>query len=327
MFKKIGIFTLCLLLVSSFVAAEVVMKFGHSMPTNTPRHQSLLKFKEMVEERSKGEIKVELYPSGQLGNESEMIEMLKMATLEGFRGGVFAAQAPKLELYTMPFLFSNIENIYKITRGPIGEKIAKTAEENGLKILATGDGGGFRQMSNNVRPIVTPDDMKGLKMRTPPMASIIKTMEALGANPVSIPYVETYMALKTGVADGQENPFVNIATMKFHEVQKYLTVMNYQFHPEPFSVSLSWFNSLSPEHQKIIEDAAKEAIIYSDSLIKGAADEAFETIKAAGVEIVTLTDEQKKPFIEKVQSVYEAFVQEGVFTMEELQEIQKILNE
>lgn len=327
MFKKIGIFTLCVLLVSSFVAAEVLMKFGHSMPTNTPRHQSLLKFKEWVEERSNGEITVELYPSGQLGNESEMIEMLKMATLEGFRGGVFAAQAPKLELYTMPFLFNNIEDIYKITRGPIGDKIAKTAEENGIKILATGDGGGFRQFTNNVHPIVTPEDMKGLKMRTPPMTSIIKTMEALGANPVSIPYVETYMALKTGVADGQENPFVNIATMKFHEVQKYLTVVNYQFHPEPFSVSLDWFNSLSPEHQKIVEDAAKETIAYSDSLIKGAADEAFQTIKDAGLEITTLTEEQKKPFIDKVQAVYDYFVEEGVFTMEELQEIRDALSE
>jgi len=124
----------------------------------------------------------------------------------------------------------------------VGERIAQTAEANGLKILATGDGGGLRNITNNVRPITSPDDLKGLKMRTPPITSIIKIMEALGANPVSIPYAETYMALKTGVADGQENPFINIATMKFHEVQKYMTVVNYQFHPETFPVSLTWFN-------------------------------------------------------------------------------------
>lgn len=325
--KKMMVVLVGLLMISSLVSAEVVMKVGHSMPTETPRHQSLLKFEEMVEANSNGEIQVEIYPSGQLGNESEMIEMMKLGSLEAFRGGVFEAQTPKLELYTMPFLFNTTEDIYKITRGPIGEKIAATAEANGLKILATGDAGGFRNFTNNVRPITKPEDMEGLKMRTPPVTSIIKTMEALGANPVSIPYVETYMALKTGVADGQENPFVNIATMKFHEVQKYLTIINYQFHPEPFTVGLDWFNSLSEEHQNIVQDAAKEALILSDSLIAGAAEKALATIQAAGLEINELTPEQKQPFIEKAQAVYDFYNEKGTITMEELDEIRNALNE
>lgn len=297
------------------------------MPTNTPRHQSLLKFKEVVETNSNKEILVEIYPSGQLGNESEMVEMMKLGSIEGFRGGPFEAIAPKLELYLMPFLINDTQDIYKVTRGPIGERIAATAEANGLKILATGNGGGLRNFTTNIRPITKPEDMKGLKMRTPPMTSIIKTMEALGASPVSIPYIETYLALKTGVADGQENPFINIATMKFHEVQKYLTIVNYQFHPEPFTINLAWFNSLSPEHQKIVQDAAKETIIFSDNLIDGASEEAFNTIKASGVEINVLTEEQKQPFIEKVQAVYDFYIEKGIFTMEELQEIRATLNQ
>ena len=325
--KKMIVCMLCTLLISSFAAAEVVIKVGHSMPTETPRHQSLLKFEELVEANSNGELQVEIYPSGQLGNESEMIEMLKLGSLEVFRGGVFEAQTPKVVLYTMPFLFNTTEEIYKITRGPIGEKIANSAEERGLKVLATGDGGGFRQFTNNTHPITSPDDMKGLKMRTPPVTSIIKTMEALGASPVSIPYVETYMALKTGVADGEENPFVNIATMKFHEVQKYLTVINYQFHPELFTVGLDWFNSLSPEHQTIVQDAAKASIALSDSLIDGAAEKAFNTIKESGVEINFLTPEQKLPFIEKAQAVYDFYIGEGIITMEDLDEIRNTLKE
>jgi C4-dicarboxylate-binding protein DctP len=263
-----------------------------------------------------------------LGNESEMVELMQLGNIEAFRGGVYESQCPMLDIYTMPFMFKDLKAIQKITRGPIGEKIAQNAETKGLKILATGDGGGFRNLTNNVRAIRTPEDMKGLKMRTPPLESIIETMKALGANPVSIPYVEVYMALKTGVADGQENPFVNIATMKFHEVQKYMTVVNYQFHPEPFTVNLEWFNSLSPELQEIIQTTAKEVLVMHDDMIDGAAQEAFDTIKNAGVEITFLTDEERQPFIDQVQSVYDYYTEEkGLFSKADLDEIRQAVQE
>lgn len=301
-------------------ADPITMKIGHSQPTETPRHQSLLKFKEMVEEKSNKSILVEIYPSAQLGNESEMIEQVKMGTLQGVRAGVFDAVAPELLIYTMPFLFEDIESFQAVAAGPIGEAIGKNAEKNGIKVLATGDAGGFRNITNNTRPVTKPEDLEGLKMRTPPVESIIKTMEALGANPVSIPYVEVYMGLKTGLADGQENPFVNIATMKFHEVQKYCTVVNYQVHPDPFNVNLEWFNSLSAEHQKLLKECATEMMKISDQMMTDANVESFDLIKNS-LEIYELTDEERQVFIDKVQPVYDYYIEQGLFTMEDIEAI------
>lgn len=302
----------------------VVMKVAHAQPEHTPRHKSYVRFKELVEERSNGTIEVEIYPHGELGVEHDVTEQVKLGTIQSTRSGSFEMITPKLLIYTMPFLFEDVEGLRKITRGPLGEKlVAKDAEKNGFKLLATGDAGYFRHFTNNVRPIETPEDMEGLKMRTPPIESIIKTMEALGANPVSIPYAEVYMALKTGVADGQENPFINIEAMKFHEVQKYLTVVNYQWHPDPFVVNLEWYNNLKPEHQKIVKEAAVEAMEYNDSMMKSASEEAFNKIKDSFDEITRLTDQQRQVFIDAVQPVYDYYINKGLFSMAELEQIRE----
>ncbi|TCO74546.1 TRAP transporter substrate-binding protein [Marinisporobacter balticus] len=302
-------------------AQPIVMKVGHTHSAGTPRYQSFEKFKEMVEERSNGAIKVEIYPSGQLGNEQEMIEQAKLGTIQGVRAGRFDDVATELLVYTMPFLFDDVESFQKVTRGEIGKKIAKAAEKNNIIILSTGDAGGFRNITNNVRPIKSPEDLKGLKIRTPGVESIIKTMETFGANPVSIPYVETYMSLKTGVADGQENPCVNIESMKFDEVQKYMSVIEYQVHPDPFYVNLEWFNSLSKENQDLVQKAAEDMTSISDEMTTKANVEALEKIKA-NLEVNVLTDEEKEKFKELAKPVYDYFVNEkGYFTQELIDEI------
>ena len=166
--------------------------------------------------------------------------------------------------------------------------------------------------------------MKGLKMRTPPVESIIKAMEAMGANPVSIAYAETYMALKTGVADGQENPFMNIATMKFHEVQKYLTVINYQFHPEPFCVSPAWFNGLDKDLQQILTDGAWLYTDVQNKLREGTNEKWFKVIKDSGVQIYEPTAAERKLFIEACKPVYDFYIKKGTFTQSELDAVRKI---
>lgn len=295
----------------------IVMKVGHSQPTTTPRHKSFLEFEKIVEERSNGRIQVEIYPSGQLGNEPEMIEAVKMGSIQGVRAGRFDDVATELLVYTMPFLFDNVESFQKAARGDIGQKISKAAEKNNIVILATGDAGGFRNITNNVKPIKSPEDLKGLKIRTPGVESIIKTMEALGANPVSVPYVETYMALKTGVADGQENPFVNIESMKFNEVQKYLTVINYQVHPDPFYVSKSWFDTLSKEDQELLTKAAEDMMVISDKMMIEGNKEAFEKIKDS-LEVTELTPEEVDEFRKLAKPVYDYFINEKKYFSQDL---------
>ena len=304
-------------------AKPIVMKIGHSFTTETSRHISLLKFKEMVETRSNGRMKVELYPSSQLGSEMEMLEAVKMGTLEGLRCGPFEDAATELLIYTMPFLFSDMDSVHRVTRGEITQKIIKNTEKNGIKVLAVGDSGEFRQFSNNVRPITKPEDMKGLKMRTPPMESIVKIISTLGGNPVSIPFNETYMALKTGVADGQENPYPNIDSMKFYEVQKYLSVVNYQYHAEMMYVPLTWFNSLSADLQKIVVDAAKEHMLLSDTLLIEESTKSRDLLYSKMI-VNELTDAQRQVFIDRVQPVYDYYIKKGVFTQNDIDEIRRV---
>jgi len=290
----------------------IVMKVGHSHSTEAPRHVSLLKFEELVEEKTGGVVDVQIFPSAQLGTEQEMVEAVKIGTLQCARAGMFDLVTNQLSIYMMPFLFDDVESFQEIARGPIGEKIAATANEVGIEIIATGDAGGFRQWTNNIRPIKTPADMKGLKIRAPGVVTIQESMTAFGANVVSIPYTETYQALKTGVADGQENPYVNINDMKFYEVQKYLTVANYQVHPDPLYVNKEWLDSLDADIKQGIVDSAKEMYVYSDQLMIDANKEAYDVIVESGVEVYELTNEERQMFIDAAQPVYDKFIADGI---------------
>ena len=301
----------------------VVMKIGHSFPENTSRHQSLLSFKENVEAKSNGAILVEIYPSGQLGKEMEMMEAVKLGALEGLRCGPFEDAAPELLIYTMPFLFSDMDAVHRVTRSDVTKEIVKATEKNGIKVLAVGDSGEFRQFTNNERPITKPADLKGLKMRTPPMESIVKIMETLGGNPVSIPFSETYMALKTGVADGEENPYTNIDKMKFYEVQKYLSVVNYQYHAEMLYVPLDWFNGLSSDLQDILVECAQDHMMVNDELLAAESLASYEVLKD-NMDVNVLNDSQRQVFIDAVQPVYDYYIGKGVFSQADINEIRKV---
>ncbi len=142
---------------------------------------------------------------------------------------------------------------------------------------------------------------------------------------MAIAYAETYMALKTGVADGQENPFMNIVTMKFHEVQKYMTVVHYMFNPEPFCVNLEWFDSLKPEYQKIIADGAWVYTKEQNAMRANTSDMYLQIIEDAGVEVYYPTPEEYAQFAAKCKSVYAKYIERGDFTQEDLDEVRAIV--
>lgn len=311
-----------LILSGSVFAADYVMKIGHSQSVKTPRHKACVYFKSIVERETDSRVEVKIYPSNQLGTEAEMLESVKMGAIQATLGGQFEAASPKLLIYTMPFLFEDISAVHDIIRGPIGDKIAAAAEANDIKILATGVAGGLRNFSNNERAIETPVDMDGLKMRTPPIDSIIKTIEAIGGNPVSVPYAELYMALKTGVADGQENPFTNMVDKKLYEVQKYLTIVNYQFHPSPLYASLDWYNALDSELQVTLKKCADKMMIYNDELNREATEDSFAVLKKE-MEVNYLTEEQRQRFIDQSQAVYDYYIEQGFFSQAEIDEIRE----
>ena len=304
-------------------AKTYVFKYANTQSETHPRSQSMVFFKNMLEKASSGQITVELYFSGVLGKEAEVLDMVKMGTVQGCRGGLFERANKKYLMYTLPFLFEDADSVVAVMRSDLGKKINEGAMTNGFYIPATGVAGGMRNITNSKRPIAAVADLKGLKMRTPPIDVTIRTFKALGANPQQVAYTETYMALKTGVVDGQENPFSNAVDMKFYEAQKYLSVVNWQVHPDPFYVNPAWYNAL-PDDLKAVFDAVSEAtMIYSDTIWLNSEQKYFNILKDK-LEVNFTTPEDRSGFVEGVKSVWQYYVDEGYFSWDEIVAARKI---
>ena len=294
-----------------------VFKYANTQSENHPRSQSMVFFKNTLEKASAGRIKVELYFSGVLGKEAEVLEMVKLGTVQGCRGGLFERANKKYLMYTLPFLFANADKVVAVMRSDIGQQINKGAMANGFYIPATGVAGGMRNITNSKRPVASVADLKGLKMRTPPIDVTIRTFKALGANPQQIAYTETYMALKTGVVDGQENPFSNAVDMKFYEAQKYLSVVNWQVHPDPCFVNLAWYKALPDDLKAIFDGVAEATMIYSDTTWLNSEQGYFNILKDK-LEVNFLTPQGREGFVEGVKGVWQYYVDEGYFTWDEI---------
>ena len=298
-------------------AKDYLFKYANTQSENHPRSKSMVFFKNILEKASNGKIKVELYFSGVLGKEAEVLDMVKLGTVQGCRGGLFERANKKYLLYTLPFLFEDADKVVAVMRSDLGREINKGAMANGFYIPATGVAGGMRNITNSKRPIATVADLKGLKMRTPPIDVTIRTFKALGANPQQVAYTETYMALKTGVVDGQENPFSNAVDMKFYEAQKYLSVVNWQVHPDPFYVNPAWYKSL-PDDLKAIFDAVAEAtMIYSDTIWLNSETGYYNILKDK-LKVNHMDPKDRPGFLNGVKGVWQYYVDEGYFTWDEI---------
>ena len=302
-----------------------VMMVGHAQPEGNPRYVSMEQFAADVAEKTNGHVTVEVFGNGQLGTEKEMLEQVVQGVTQGMRGGQFDF-SPRLLMFTLPFLANNREEVTALLQSDLAKKVSAEAEATtGTVIINLCDAGGYRQFSNNTRQITKPEDLKGLKMRTNGMKTIDLTFKALGATTTSIPYADLYMGLKTAIADGQENPWVNVEGMKFYEVQKYFTQVNYQFHPDPFYVNAEWWNSLPEEFRTILSECATAMGEYNDQLIDQNSDAAKQVVIDAGCEVYIPTAEELAAFQEACQPVYAQAVAEGICTQEELDEMLAIV--
>ncbi|MFW6250428.1 MAG: TRAP transporter substrate-binding protein [Alkalispirochaetaceae bacterium] len=303
-----------------------VFKYSNSQSENHPRSKSMVQFKEELEAASDGRIEVELYFGGVLGKEAEVLDQVKLGTIQGCRGGLFERANPKYLLYTLPFMFEDPDQVTFLMRSEFGQEINAGAMENGFYIPATGVAGGMRNVTNSVRPIETAEDIEGLKMRTPPIDVTIRTFEALGANPQQVAYTDTYMALKTGVVDGQENPFSNIVDMKFYEAQEYLSLLNWQVHPDPFYVNPGWYDSLPADLKEVFDEVAAETIEYSDEIWLASEFSFLEELEKH-LEVNEITAANRESFVERVQSVWQYYVDEGYFTQADIDRALAIVNQ
>jgi TRAP-type transport system periplasmic protein len=267
-------------------AQAVKLSLGHGNPVGSPRHTAALKFAEVAKAKSGGRIEVTVAPSGQLGDDAAMVTAMRTGALDisANSQGAVANTVPEYAAFGMPFLFADLPQAWKIMDGPVGKELADKSAEKGLIVLGYWDNG-IRHMSNNKRPLVKPEDLKGLKMRTPPDSVTVDIMQSLGAEAQQIKFSELYVALQQGVVDGQENPLTNIASAKLNEVQKFITLTGHKYEMTPFLMSKRTWDRLSDGDRKAVQDAATEATTLQRKLSKEADDSLVAELKSKGVQI------------------------------------------
>lgn len=251
------------LLATASAQAETRITAGTEATEGSLVYEIMKRFEQEIETRSGGEVDFVLVPGGQLGKDIDMINGMKLGTHEmTLACSPVQSVEPKLGIFEAPFLITNRDQARAIALGPIGDELMASLTEKGIIGLTLTELG-FRQITNNVRPILTIDDIAGLKIRIPNSPFRQATYKALGANPTPIAFGETYAALRQGVVDGQENPLPSIFGAKFHEVQKYVTMANYLFTPCTIMASPVYFNGWSPEVQTWVRESARAAAEYS----------------------------------------------------------------
>ncbi len=288
--------------VSAFAGSKIVLKLGHIAEPSNPYGMGADFFAQQVAKKSKGEIEIKVFPSSQLGAQKELIEGLIYGTLDMTLTGTaeLGTFQPQMALFDMPFLFKDRKHAYKAL-DTVGMDMGKVLEPKGLKLLGYMENG-IRHVTNNVRPVKTPADMKGLKIRVMNNKVYIEMIKALGASPTPMAFSELYSAMQQGTVDGQENPSAHIYTKRFYEVQKYASLTAHAYAPEPMLISMSTWNKLTDKQRAIIQEAAKESIDWQRKLSAKEDEEFWNKIRATGKIQVIKVDRQ--PFIDATKDVY-----------------------
>lgn len=287
-------------------AQALKLTLGHGAAVGNPRHEASVKFAEVLKAKTAGRIEVQVAPSGQLGDDAAMVTALRTGALDisANSQGAVSNAVPEYAAFGMPFMFSSPAAAFKLLDGPLGKELADKSAEKGMILLGTWDNG-IRHMTNSKRPITKVEDMKGLKMRVPPDATLVDIMTALGAESQQIKFAELYVALQQGVVDGQENPLVNIHASKLYEVQKYLALTNHQFQMTPFLMSKRTWDKLSAADRKAVQEAAVEATALQRKLSSDADEKLLSELKAKGVQVTTV---DKAAFAKATSSVDDKWI-------------------
>jgi tripartite ATP-independent transporter DctP family solute receptor len=275
------------------------------------------KWADLVQERTEGRIHMKVYPGAQLvsGDQTKEFTAMRRGVIDMAVGSTinWSPQIKELNIFSLPFLMPDYKAIDALTHGPVGEKLFEILKEKGVEPLAWAENG-FREVSNSKHAIKTPADMDGLKIRVVGSPLFNDTFSALGANPTQMSWADAKPALTTGAVDGQENPLSIFTVAKVYEVgQKYLTLWHYVADPLILAVNDQVWKSFTPEDQEIVRKAAVEAGAYGVELARkgltGDDTSMIDEVKGYGVEVTTLTDEQRQAFVDKTRGVYDNWKQ------------------
>jgi len=321
--KKSLVFILCLVVAISLVLVgcggkkeepkkaeqkKISIKMSVTTPSeSSPWNIGAKKWAELVKERTNGRVEITTFPNEQLssGNQQKGIEQVAAGVTGASLHStiIYSVIEPKLAVVSMPWIMPNNAAVDKAMKGAPGEKVKELIRAKGIEPLAFGENG-FRHWTNSKRPLATPDDMKGLKIRVPGMKMYISLFKAMGADPTSMSFSEVFTALQQGTVDGQENPISVIYTTKLNEVQKYMTICNYSYDPIVLGVNKKLWDSIDKDTQAIMKKAAEEAMALNIKLTREDEAKQLDEMKKKGLQVNVLTPEQIKVFQASVTSVY-----------------------
>ncbi|MCG2592672.1 TRAP transporter substrate-binding protein [Ramlibacter sp. XY19] len=285
-------------------AQTKTIKFANQNAKGHPLVNGMDKFAELVDQKSGGKLKVNVFPGGALGSDQANVSSLQGGTLEmaSMNSGIFASLVKDFSIYDFPFLFGNAKEADAVVDGPFGQMMHKKLEEKGLVGLGYYELG-FRHLTNSKRAITKVEDIAGLKLRVIPNPINVDWVSALGANPTPLPFPELYAALEQGAVDGQENPVATIIGAKLNEVQKYMTLSYHQYNPQSIIVSKKFWDTLSPAEHKILQDAAHESIAFERAQSRAALATGLDSLKKSGMQITELAPAEVAKLRDKMKPV------------------------
>ena len=302
--KIAGIAAVATMVSTQAMAEELVLKFGHVGKPGSLFEASANEFAKRANAKLKGKARVEVFGSSQLGKDKELLKKLKLGTITfALPSSVLASQVDEFGLFDMPYLVKDRAHMAKIEQEIVRPTLLPLAEKKGLKILALWENG-FRHITNNKHPINVPGDLAGIKLRTPKSTWRVKMFKAYGANPTPLSFSEVFVALQTGTFDGQENPFAQIASAKFQEVQKYLSLTGHVYTPAYITADTKHFAKLPADVQKGLTEAAEETQAFVYKTAAELETTLLAELKAGGMQVNTA---DKAAFIKASDAIYKEF--------------------
>lgn len=285
-------------------AQEMVLKFGHVGAPGSLFDVSANEFAKRVNERMKGKVQIQVFGASQLGKDKELMQKLKLGTIDfSLPSSVMASVVDDFGLFDMPYLVKDRAHMNKIESQIFWSKLAPRVEDKGYQVLAVWENG-FRHITNNERPINVPADLNGIKLRTPKSKWRVKMFQSYGANPTPMAFSEVFVALQTGVMDGQENPFAQIHSAKFQEVQKYLSLTGHVYTPAYVTVGKTRWAKLPADTRNQLAQIAREtqAFVYKTAI--DMENNLLADLKAGGM---TVNTADKAAFVKASAAIYDEF--------------------
>jgi tripartite ATP-independent transporter DctP family solute receptor len=287
-------------------AAEMTMKFGHVGAPGSLFEATVNHFAECVNGAMGDKVEVQTFGSSQLGKDKELLQKLKLGQVEfALPSSIMSSVDDSFGVFEMPYIISDRDHMRRV-QAEMMDKFQAAAQENGYHIVGLAENG-FRHITNNLRPINVPADLEGIKLRTPNGVWRLKMFQEYGANPTPMAFSDVFTALQTGVIDGQENPYAQIASAKFQEVQKYLSITGHVYTPAYILTSKKTFDGLPEDVQAWLTDCANQTQDFTYETAAQMEADLLKVIEDAGVEVNTA---DKAAFIEASKPIYQQFADE-----------------